>query len=125
MEFKLRLTGMEQIPVIFLKGHRAARQGRTGPFLLAGLPRHEGILGRLLAGLAPADVCQSTTDFIKVTGLPRHGLRPCRVISRRPWGAGGGVLPGPGNKLKPMLISSCWLYRPGSAEAHTISDSKQ
>lgn len=48
-------------------------QGWTGPFLGPGLPRHKGILGLFLAGFPPADVCQSTADFVKVSGLPRHG----------------------------------------------------
>ena len=51
-----------------------AEQERTGPLLVVGLPHFKGISGQLLAGLAPTDVCQSTTDFLKVSGLPRHGL---------------------------------------------------
>ena len=66
-------------------------QGRTGHFQVAGLPRHEGILGRLLADPPPADVCQSTTDLIKMSGLPRHGLWPCWVTSSRPGGAAWAV----------------------------------
>ena len=48
-----------------------------GPILVADLPCYKGILGQLLEGLSPkdeADVCQSTTDFFKVSGLAHHGL---------------------------------------------------
>ena len=61
-------------------------QGRAGPFLVAGLPHFEGILGHWQG-------FQSTTDFVKVSGLPRHGLQPCRVSSSRPGGAAGAVTP--------------------------------
>ena len=49
--------------------------GRTGPFLVAGLPCYKSISGQLLVGLPPSDVCQSTTNFFKVSGLPRYGLQ--------------------------------------------------
>lgn len=44
-------------------------QGRTGTFLVAVLPHHEGILGLLLAGLSLTDVCERTMDFVKMPGL--------------------------------------------------------
>ena len=44
-------------------------QGRTAPFLVTDLPRHKGISRRLLAEFPPAHVCQSTTDFVKVSRL--------------------------------------------------------
>ena len=69
-------------------------QGRTGPFLVAGLPRYKGISGQLLARLPPADTCQNTTDFVKVSGVPRHGLQPCRVSSSRPGARPGRSHPG-------------------------------
>lgn len=59
-------------------------------FKFAPLRRH---LGPVLAGLSPADVCQNTTDLVKVSGLPRHSLRPCWVSSLRPPGAAGSVTP--------------------------------
>lgn len=59
-------------------------QSRTGPLLVAGLPCYKVKSGRLLAGLPPADVCQSTTDSCKVLEVPRHGLWLCRVSSSRP-----------------------------------------
>ena len=65
-------------------------QGRTGPFLVAGLPHYKDISGQRLAEPPPADVGQSTTDFFKVSGLPQ---RPCRVNSLRPGGAVRAVTP--------------------------------
>ena len=54
-----------------------APEAGPGPFLVAGLPRHKGILGRLLAGLPSADTCQSTTNLVKVSGGTAGPVTPC------------------------------------------------
>ena len=55
------------------------------------MPRYEDISCQLLAGLPPANVCQSTTKFFKVSGeqlAPREHSRGCHTLlmmRAEPW----------------------------------------
>lgn len=55
---------------------KSGMKGRTGARLVAGLPRlkRQYVLG--LPGRPWADVCQSTTGWHKVPGLPRPAAVP-------------------------------------------------
>lgn len=79
---------------------QASMQGKTGPFLVTSLLHSKDILGQLLAGLPQTDVCQSTKNFMRVSGLPHHGLRPC---SSRP-----GAQPGLSH---PASMAGCKLSK--------------
>ena len=48
-------------------------QGKTGPFLVAGLPRYKGISGQLLAGLPPAGLFQKATEIFKASASSHAG----------------------------------------------------
>ena len=94
-------------------------QGTTGPVLLAGLPRHEGISCRLLAGFPPADVCQSTTvRSPKCRGSPAMAFG--RVVSS------AGARGAPTGESYPATMSSpfccCvgWQHHPSFVLGSTI-----
>ena len=62
-----------------------------GAFWWRVCPATKALWASFWQGFPPADVCQSTTDFFKVSGLPRHGLWPCQMSRSRPGGTAGAV----------------------------------
>ena len=89
-------------------------QGRTGPFLVAGLPCYKGELGQPLAGLLLADVCQTCS---KCWGFPvtasSHAGGAARALGAQP----GLSHPGWDSALSQQALTQAERFLPSRANA--------